>query len=121
MKYEYKHSGIDWIGDVPEHWMIDRLKDITSFNPGLTDNIDDEEMVTIIPMECVSEWGIVSNVSYQTFEDANKSLSLFKVGDVLFAKITPCMENGKGAFISRLETKIALGSTEFFVLRPHHG
>ena len=41
----------------------------------------------------------------------------FKKNDVLFAKITPCMENGKGA-IAKIKNKIGFGSTEFFVLRP---
>jgi type I restriction enzyme, S subunit len=47
-------------------------------------------------------------------------LTLFENGDVIFAKITPCMENGKGAFVTALPTKFAFGSTEFHVLRPSH-
>ena len=46
--------------------------------------------------------------------------TLFEAGDVLFAKITPCMENGKGAFVATLPTRYAFGSTEFHVLRPMH-
>lgn len=45
---------------------------------------------------------------------------VFESGDVLFAKITPCMENGKGAFVPELPTPLAFGSTEFHVLRPTH-
>ena len=45
-------------------------------------------------------------------------LSRFKVGDTLFAKITPCPENGKVAFVSELPGTIGLGSTEFIVLSP---
>ena len=43
------------------------------------------------------------------------------VGDVLFAKITPCMENGKGAVAKGLKNRIGFGSTEFHVLRPIDG
>jgi type I restriction enzyme S subunit len=45
---------------------------------------------------------------------------MFEEGGVLFAKITPCMENGKGAFVTRLQTNYAFGSTELHVLRPRH-
>ena len=43
----------------------------------------------------------------------------FAVGDTLFARITPCTENGKLGFVSELQTEsVAFGSTEFIVLRP---
>ena len=48
-------------------------------------------------------------------------LSRFRVGDTLFAKITPCAENGKVAFVSHLPDDIGLGSTEFIVLSPRPG
>ena len=46
-------------------------------------------------------------------------LARFKAGDTLFAKITPCPENGKVAFVSELPDTLGLGSTEFIVLSPH--
>ena len=48
-------------------------------------------------------------------------LTRFKVGDTLFAKITPCPENGKVAFVSALLDTLGLGSTEFIVLSPRDG
>jgi type I restriction enzyme S subunit len=48
-------------------------------------------------------------------------LSRFRVGDTLFAKITPCPENGKVAFVSHLPDDVGLGSTEFIVLSPRRG
>lgn len=45
-------------------------------------------------------------------------LSRFKVGDTLFAKITPCPENGKVAFVDSLPAELGIGSTEFIVLAP---
>ena len=45
-------------------------------------------------------------------------LARFKAGDTLFAKITPCPENGKVAFVSKLPDTLGLGSTEFIVLSP---
>ena len=48
-------------------------------------------------------------------------LARFKAGDTLFAKITPCPENGKVAFVSELPGSLGLGSTEFIVLSPRSG
>ena len=48
-------------------------------------------------------------------------LARFKVGDTLFAKITPCPENGKVAIVPQLPDEIGLGSTEFIVLSPRLG
>jgi len=48
-------------------------------------------------------------------------LSRFKVGDTLFAKITPCPQNGKVSFVETLPGDVGLGSTEFIVLSPRRG
>lgn len=48
-------------------------------------------------------------------------LSRFRVNDTLFAKITPCPENGKVAFVERLPAEFGIGSTEFIVLSPRNG
>lgn len=48
----------------------------------------------------------------------SSGFSRFRVGDTLFAKITPCPENGKVAFVSHLSDDVGLGSTEFIVLSP---
>lgn len=71
-------------------------------------------------MELLSENGSIDVANQKPFEDIQSGLTLFEKGDVLFAKITPCMENGKGAFVSQLPTRYAFGSTEFHVLRPTH-
>lgn len=71
-------------------------------------------------MEQLSEDGQIDTSIQQSFEDVQPGLTLFEEGDVLFAKITPCMENGKGAFVRQLPTRHGFGSTEFHVLRPGH-
>ncbi len=50
----------------------------------------------------------------------SSGLARFKVGDTLFAKITPCPQNGKVAFVSHLPGELGLGSTEFIVLSPRN-
>jgi len=69
-------------------------------------------------MELLSELGVIDSSNTLAFEEVMPGLNLFERGDVIFAKITPCMENGKGAFVESLPTRYAYGSTEFHVLRP---
>ncbi len=99
-------------------WVEERLKDISKINPSVEEDLTDDTLVTVIPMECVSEMGDVDASEVVQFKDAVNGLNYFRNGDVLFAKITPCMENGKGAFVENLTTELAFGSTEFFVVRP---
>ena len=68
-------------------------------------------------MELLTTDGVIDVSNQQPLEDISTGLPLFEKGDVLFAKITPCMENGKGAFVRQLPTRYAFGSTEFHVLR----
>ena len=68
-------------------------------------------------MELLSENGSLDLSNQQRLDDIAAGLPLFEKGDVLFAKITPCMENGKGALVPELPTRYAFGSTEFQVLR----
>jgi type I restriction enzyme S subunit len=68
-------------------------------------------------MELLSSDGVIDVSIQQPLEEISTGLPLFEKGDVLFAKITPCMENGKGAFVRQLPTRYAFGSTELHVLR----
>ena len=75
----------------------------------------DGETVSFVAMADVSESGVIDNVELRK---TSTGYTLFAVGDVLVAKITPCFENGKGAHVRGLPTRCGLGSTEFHVLRP---
>jgi type I restriction enzyme S subunit len=55
---------------------------------------------------------------FDTRRGGSSGLSRFRAGDTLFAKITPCPQNGKIAFCSEVPSDIGLGSTEFIVLSP---
>ena len=55
------------------------------------------------------------------YDEVKTGFTYFAENDVLFAKITPCMENGKGAVAKGLHNGIGFGSTEFHVLRPISG
>ncbi len=95
------------------------LPEICEINPRLGEKISQDAEVSFVPMNAVSENGEI-DVSYvRKYEDVKKGYTYFSEGDVLFAKITPCMENGKGAIAKNLKNGIGFGSTEFHVLRPY--
>ena len=80
----------------------------------LNDNMD----ITFIPMASVSDiLGEVSEPLVKKLGKYKKGYTNFSEGDILFAKITPCMENGKIAVVKELENNIGFGSTEFHIVR----
>lgn len=96
------------------------LGKIALINPGLSDKeVQFQGNSDFIPMEAVSEDGEISLGQKKDFQSYKSSLTTFRNGDIIFAKITPCMENGKGAIVDGIESPAAIGSTEFHVLRPH--
>ena len=83
--------------------------------------IAEEDFVSFVPMSSVSEDGHLQDVADETYAKVKKGFTYFQNDDVLFAKITPCMENGKGTIAHNLTNNIGMGSTEFHVLRPIEG
>lgn len=76
-------------------------------------------VVSFVPMAAVDErLGVIAVREERPLADVSKGFTSFEDGDVLFAKITPCMENGKAALARNLINGIGRGSTEFYVLRP---
>ena len=74
--------------------------------------------VSFVPMAKVSEDGEVDLSESRALADVWAGFTYFAEGDVVFAKITPCMENGKGGIMRGLKNRIGFGTTEFHVLRP---
>ena len=74
--------------------------------------------VTFLPMSGVSENGRIESSEERQLDSVKKGYTYFERGDVLLAKITPCMENGKAAYADSIEPSIGFGSTEFHVIRP---
>lgn len=104
---------------IPKGWKNVKLGSIVEINPRIKEDIPDEEIVGFISMADVSNESIVTNIQEKTYKDVKKGFTNFRPKDVLFAKITPCMENGKGG-ICPDEYKYYFGSTEFHILRPKH-
>ena len=110
-----------WLGKVPADWASTRIRNVAGLSPGYSNGQpESKELCTVVPMEKLSDNGLIDVSNQQLSEDVQTGLTMFEDGDVLFAKITPCMENGKGAFVNQLPTNYAFGSTEFHVLRPKH-
>ena len=102
-------------------WGLTTLGRCCELNPKKPRDIDDDLMVSFVPMPAVSEDGRMNCSELRPYKDVKKGFTYFTEDDVLFAKITPCMENGKGAVAKGLSEGIGFGSTEFHVLRPIKG
>ncbi|WP_026878045.1 restriction endonuclease subunit S [Ignatzschineria larvae DSM 13226] len=90
------------------------INEIIEFNP--TRKLEKNSVAPFISMAAIQENNkFVKEVELKTFSGGAK----FKNGDTLFARITPCLENGKTAMVTILEeSQIGHGSTEFIVLSP---
>ena len=101
-------------------WGLKTLEDCCVINPQkTTDNrLKPGLEVSFCPMPYVSEKGEIKTDDITIYDKVKTGFTYFAENDVLFAKITPCMENGKGAIARNLKNEIGFGSTEFHVLRP---
>jgi type I restriction enzyme S subunit len=107
--------------DLPEGWRWVRLGEVCTINPRRP-RLQREPGIptTFVPMSAVDdESGTIVAAEERPFEQVKSGYTYFEENDVLFAKITPCMENGKAAIARGLLGGIGFGSTEFHVLRPH--
>lgn len=96
------------------------LGEVCEINPRLPrgHGIEDDVEVSFVPMAAVCEVsGSIEVREARRYAEVKKGYTPFKDGDVLFAKITPCMENGKAALAAGLAGGRGFGSTEFHVLR----
>jgi type I restriction enzyme S subunit len=105
----------------PKGWIITPLNEIAKINPRTLDkplqNLE-KLQVSFIPMKNVEEESGKIDLSIKRkYDEVKKGYTPFTDGDILFAKITPCMENGKIAIANNLENGIGFGSTEFHVIR----
>ncbi len=95
-----------------------RLKDVTEFCPAYT-GAARNDAVAFVPMEALRYDSIAQQEI--PFEEARGKYTFFADGDLLFAKVTPCFENGNIAIANNLKGGIGFGSSEIFVLRAKPG
>jgi type I restriction enzyme S subunit len=94
------------------------ITDIAEVNPSVDlRGLSDDTLVSFIPMSDVTDSGRWTGRQERRLNEVRIGYTPFAEGDILFAKITPCMENGKGAHARDLRNGVGFGSTEFHVLR----
>lgn len=110
------------LDDLPDGWVVRRLSDpaVATLNPKKSEmnGLSPETEVTFVPMSAVDEGsGMIARPEVRRLGEVKKGYTYFAENDVIFAKITPCMENGKCAIGRGLRNRLGFGSTEFHVVR----
>lgn len=103
------------------NWGWTTLGKVCKVNPSKSQDarLSNGVEVSFVPMSAVNESGEIDTSTVKKYDEVKTGFTYFTENDVLFAKITPCMENGKGAVAKGLLNGIGFGSTEFHVLRPN--
>src|SRR5262245_11735482 len=95
------------------------LADVAEINPATAVVAGPEDLCSFIPMEAVDETtAAISSLQARPYHEVAKGYTVFAENDVLLAKITPCMENGKCAIARGLTRGVGFGTTEFHIVRP---
>lgn len=120
---QYKDSGLEWLGEIPDYWNVKRLRFVVQLNPSRKENaeLDPEKEVSFLPMEAIGDKGELNLEFNRPVSEVVSGYTYFREGDVTLAKITPCFENGKGAIMRGLTGGIGFGTTELIVARPLSG
>ena len=108
---------------VPEGWRLARLEDVAEVNPRRPQlDIKDDSLVPFVPMAAVGEdcAGILDR-ALRPYREVARGYSYFETDDLLFAKITPCLQNGKHTLANGLDGGFGFGTTEFHVIRANAG
>ncbi len=104
--------------DLPVGWCFSTIEEICELNPKHDSFLSESLPVSFVPMAAVSEVeGQIIAPEVRPLGEVKKGYTHFADGDVIFAKITPCMENGKAASVRGMVNGLACGTTEFFVFR----
>lgn len=102
---------------IPDGWVKTSLSEVVTVNPKHKDLED--QVAGFVPMALApTDFNGTLNYEERQWDKIKKGYTHFATGDVIFAKVTPCFENGKAAIVKELPNDIGAGSTEFYVLRP---
>ena len=109
------HETTPIVDGVPEGWSMCTAGNVIEFNPKTP--LKKGCIKQSVPMTALSTSSMVLNSSEFTMTESNSGAK-FRNGDTLLARITPCLENGKTAFVAGITSEEgAVGSTEFIVMR----
>lgn len=119
----YCNPHSDYLNDVfsklrANNFFAGHLEDFVEINPKTSRaGLQDKSDVSFVPMTAVTEKTNQVVYELKTYSEVKTGFTIFKKNDLLWAKITPCMQNGKSFVASDMPTDIGFGSTEFHVLR----
>lgn len=99
-------------------WISVPLRDVAEINPRKSVDLEMTDAVTFVPMAAVDETtGMITDGIERPLTEVRSGFTQFRENDVIVAKITPSMENGKAAVATDLANSVGFGSTEFHVIR----
>lgn len=107
------------IGPVPEHWEVVRLGDVASISRRCKKpEVKPNQLIPFVPMALLPEDNLY--ISHWEMRHPNEIRSgvFFQKGDLLLAKITPCLENGKQGIAKDLPCAWGVATTEVFPISP---
>lgn len=119
----YCNPHSDYLNDVfsklrANNFFAGHLEDFVEINPKTSrSGLQDKSDVSFVPMTAVTEKTNQVVYELKSYSRVKTGFTIFKKNDLLWAKITPCMQNGKSFVASDMPTDIGFGSTEFHVLR----
>jgi len=101
-------------------WRYVSIPEVAEVNPRRPNlGLSPDTLVTFVPMAAIDEsTGTIVTPQNRPLSEVIKGYTYFEEGDVLFARITPCMQNGKSAVARNLMNRIGFGTAEFHVIRP---
>lgn len=106
------------MSELPGSWLEVPIGVVAEVNPRKDVNLSSDDLVSFVPMAALDETsGTITAPINRPYSEVSKGFTHFRDGDVIFAKITPSMENGKSAVARALTNATGMGSTEFHVLR----
>lgn len=106
--------------ELPTSWLEPAISDVAEVNPRKDVDLSPSDLVSFVPMSAVDEVsGTILSPVDRPYAEVSKGFTHFRDDDVIFAKITPSMENGKSAVARSLTNGTGMGSTEFHVFRSY--
>jgi len=108
------------MSDLPDNWIEPPIREVAEVNPRKDVDLSSSDLVSFVPMAAVDEVsGTILSPVDRPYGEVSKGFTHFRDDDVIFAKITPSMENGKSAVARGLTNGTGMGSTEFHVFRSN--
>jgi type I restriction enzyme S subunit len=118
-KAPMRDSGVEWLGEVPAHWTLSKIKYVAELTPkkSQVEKVKSSKC-SFVPMEKLKTDQLILD-EFRTVGDVIEGYTYFENEDVLMAKVTPCFENKNMVVARGLENGIGFGSSEIYVLRAN--